>query len=86
MVGSCKAGEIEKIGYSYTKKNTHKQVVVDPVCIKDKGKPGKGKKLIIMPEQDVGLLSKYGYNLKILFIQNYFFSISKSNPYLIFIV
>ena len=64
MVGSCKAGEIERTGYSYTKKNTHNLVIVDPICIKDKGKPGKGKKLITMPEQDVGLLSKYGYSLK----------------------
>ena len=64
MVGSCKTGEIKRKGYSYTKNNTNNQVVVDPICIKDKGKPGKGKKLITIPDEDVGLLSKYGYSLK----------------------
>ena len=61
--GKCNPGEIERVGYSYTKKSgTH--VEVDPSCVSDKGKPGKGPKLITMPEYDVGLLSKYGYNLR----------------------
>lgn len=33
-------------------------------CITDKGKPGKGPKLIEIPDEDKGLLSKYGYSLK----------------------
>ena len=61
---NCGKGKIEKVGYTYTRKSTDKKIKVKSVCITDKGKPGKGPKLITMPESDVGLLSKYGYELK----------------------
>jgi hypothetical protein len=64
MPGKCPTGKIERVGYSYTKKTTGKNVHVNPTCINDMGKKGKGEKLIIIPEADVGLLSKYGYKLK----------------------
>ena len=64
MSNKCQTGEIEKVGYSYSKKNSNKKIDVNPVCIKDKGKPGKGIKIIDFPEEDIGLLSKYGYKLK----------------------
>ena len=57
----CPKGQIERIGFNYTKKI----VKVSPSCVPDKGKPGKGPKLIIMPEYDIGLLSDYGYSLKL---------------------
>ena len=59
----CPKGEIERVGYSFVKK-TGTNVSVKPTCITDKGKPGKGPKLIIMPQEDKGLLSDYGYSLK----------------------
>jgi hypothetical protein len=62
-MSKCSTNEIERDGYSY-KNKSGKQVDVKPTCIKDKGKPGKGEKLINFPEEDVGLLSKYGYKLK----------------------
>lgn len=49
-----------RVGYKYVKK-TGTKVKVNPTCVVDKGRPGKGPKLIIMPEYDVGLLSDYGY-------------------------
>jgi hypothetical protein len=64
MSNKCQTGDIEKVGYSYTKKNSNKKIDVNSVCIKDKGKPGKGMKIIDFPEEDIGLLSKYGYKLK----------------------
>jgi len=60
----CPPGQIEKAGYSFEKKISKKIVKVTPTCIEDKGKPGKGPKLIIIPPEDRGLLSKYGYSLK----------------------
>ena len=62
--GTCKKGQILRTGYEYTKKNTNKTVKVKPTCIEDKGKPGKGPKLIIIPKEDIGLLDKYNYTLK----------------------
>lgn len=60
---SCPKGEIERVSYSYDKKSgTH--VKVPKTCIEDKGKPGKGPKLIPIPKEDEGLLSNYGYSLK----------------------
>lgn len=59
----CPSGQIERVGYSYTKKSGT-YVEVDSSCVPDKGKPGKGQKLITMPEYDIGLLTKYGYNLR----------------------
>ena len=63
MQRKCGEGQIERAGYSYTKKKTQKKVSVQPTCIQDKGKPGKGLKLIPIPKYDVGLLSKHGYSL-----------------------
>ena len=37
---------------------------MNPTCIEDKGKPGKGPKLITIPKEDHGLLEKYDYSLK----------------------
>ena len=62
-MSKCSKGEIERVGYSFVKK-TGTHVSVKPTCIKDKGKPGKGPKLITIPHEDEGLLSKYGYSLK----------------------
>ncbi len=64
MSSNCPKGQIERIGYKYTKKTSKKTIRVNPICIKDKGKEGKGPKLIQMPKEDEGLLSQYGYNLK----------------------
>lgn len=61
--GKCGKGQIERVGYSYVRKKTQKKVSVPATCVSDKGKPGKGPKLITIPEYDVGLLSKYGYSL-----------------------
>ncbi len=63
MPGKCPIGEIQRVGYSYIKKKTNKKVNVKSTCIEDKGRAGKGPKLIQIPEYDVGLLSKYGYSL-----------------------
>lgn len=62
-MSKCDKGQIERVGYSFVKKKTGKKVSVGSSCISDKGKPGKGPKLITIPEYDVGLLSKYGYSL-----------------------
>ncbi len=63
MDSKCPKGKIERIGYTYTKKSTKKTVKVNPTCVEDKGKKGKGPKLITIPKYDVGLLSDYGYSL-----------------------
>jgi len=60
---SCPKGQIERVGYEYDKANgTH--VKVGKTCVEDKGKPGKGPKLIPIPKEDAGLLTAYGYSLK----------------------
>ena len=59
----CNKNQIKRDEYSYVKKKTQQKVSVPATCISDKGKPGKGPKLIIIPEYDIGLLSKYGYAL-----------------------
>jgi hypothetical protein len=59
---SCNKGEIKKASYSY-KKKTGKKVSVKSSCIRDLGAPGKGPKLITIPKEDIGLLSKHGYHL-----------------------
>jgi hypothetical protein len=62
-MSKCPKGKIERVSYEYNKKSgTH--VKVNPTCITDKGKPGKGPKLISIPEYDIGLLTKYGYSLQ----------------------
>ena len=60
----CQKGQIQKVGYTFVKKSSKKPVKVKPTCIEDKGKPGKGPKLIKIPPEDEGILGKYGYNLK----------------------
>lgn len=60
----CPEGKIERVSYSYIKKSTNKKVAVKKTCIDDQGKPGKGPKLILIPKEDIGLLSDYGYSLK----------------------
>jgi hypothetical protein len=64
MSNKCPKGEILRVGYSYEKKKTGKNINVKPTCIIDKGKSGKGYKLFEIPEEDIGLLTDYGYSLK----------------------
>jgi len=59
---TCPLGKIERVGYTYKKKG--KTINVIPTCVSDKGKPGKGPKLIVIPKYDSGLLSDYGYSLQ----------------------
>jgi hypothetical protein len=54
---------VERVGYSYKRKTSKKNIKVHKVCIKDQGKLGKGPKLGILPSYDVGILSDYGYSL-----------------------
>lgn len=61
---SCPKGQIMKEAYTYIKKSTGKKVKVKKTCVEDKGKPGKGPKLITIPSYDVGLMSEFGYELK----------------------
>ena len=62
MTLKCPKYEIERSGYSFDKKpGVHVQV--KPTCIIDRGKPGKGPKLIIIPKEDKKILSEYGYSL-----------------------
>ena len=63
--GKCPKGEIKRVGFVYTKKTSKKLVKVKPTCIEDRGKPGKGPKLITIPPEDEGILGKYGYSLKL---------------------
>jgi hypothetical protein len=60
---NCSKGEIMRKGYSYKRKISKKEIKVKPLCIQDRGKIGKGPKLIKIPSYDVGLLSKYNYSL-----------------------
>ena len=64
MSKKCQSGQIQKIGYTFVKKSSKKIVKVKPICIEDKGKTGKGPKLITIPSEDKGILGKYGYTLK----------------------
>ena len=62
----CKRGQIKRNAYtrkSYTRKDGTKvrRTRVKTGCIRDLGKPGKGKKLFTLKK---GELSKYGYSLK----------------------
>jgi hypothetical protein len=63
----CSSGQILRKAYSrkaYTKNDgTKVRSSKSPaVCIKDVGKPGKGKRLFVLRK---GTLSKYGYSTKI---------------------
>ena len=61
---SCPTGTIQRIGYSFSKKNSKETIKVKPSCIKDRGKPGKGPKLFEIPKEDKDLLGDFGYTLK----------------------
>ena len=56
MARTCKKGEIRVRGH--TKKNGRR---VRSYCTKDRGVPGKGKRLFTLKK---GGLTKYGYSLK----------------------
>ncbi len=56
---------IKRSSYSYKKSSSNKNVKVGSKCIKDLGQPGKGPKIIKLPKQDIGILSDYGYSLKL---------------------
>jgi hypothetical protein len=65
--GICPKGMILRSGYSFKRKDSKKIVKVKKECIKDQGKPSKtikGPKLGILPKEDIGILSDYGYSLK----------------------
>jgi hypothetical protein len=62
----CPKGMIERVAYSFKRKTSKKKVNVKAVCIKDQGKmskTSKGPKLDILPKEDIGILSDYGYSL-----------------------
>jgi hypothetical protein len=52
----CPKGKILRKGYT-----TKKGVKVKPTCVKDMGKPGKGKKLFTLKKGELG---KFGYAIK----------------------
>lgn len=58
----CSRGEITRKGYNF-RRSDGTRVRVSSSCIKDRGAPGKGPRLIIIPKESRGLLEKYGYNL-----------------------
>ena len=64
MASKCPSGMISRKSYSYKKKSGTK-VKVGSKCIKDQGMPGKGPKIIRLPKEDIGILSNYGYSLKL---------------------
>lgn len=64
----CSPGKIMRKGYKRsaykrTDGTVVKETKVDPVCIKDQGKPGKGPKTLPKPDDKLHL-SKYGYYYK----------------------
>ncbi len=65
MATKCPSGMIKRKSYSYKKKSSSKTVKVSSKCIKDQGMPGKGPKIIKLPKEDIGILSDYGYSLKL---------------------
>lgn len=65
-MSQCPPGQIQRVGYTYTRQQNNTEVTVPSTCVPDQGKPGKGPKLIQMPESDIGLLSKYGNQIKII--------------------
>lgn len=58
MTRSCSRGSIRRKSYIRRSKSG-KRTRVPSVCIKDRGKPGKGPKILPIPER--GVLSRYGY-------------------------
>jgi hypothetical protein len=65
MATKCPSGMIKRSSYSYKKSSSNKKVKVGSKCIKDQGMPGKGPKIIKIPKEDIGILSNYGYSLKL---------------------
>lgn len=69
MATKCPSGMIKRSSYSYKKSSSNKKVKVGSkqpkVIIKDQGMPGKGPKIIKIPKEDIGILSNYGYSLKL---------------------
>jgi hypothetical protein len=64
MTTKCPSGMIKRKSYSFKKSNS-KTVKVGSKCIKDQGMPGKGPQIIKLPKEDIGILSDYGYSLKL---------------------
>lgn len=58
MARSCSRGSIRRKSY-VRKSKSGKRTRVPSACIKDRGKPGKGPKILPIPER--GVLSRYGY-------------------------
>lgn len=56
MAAACPRGQIMRRGYT-----TRRGVRVKPVCIRDRGKPGKGERLFVLRR---GSLRKHGYSAK----------------------
>ena len=65
MATKCQSGMIKRKSYSYKKTSSNKNVKVSSKCIKDQGQPGKGPKIIKLPKEDIGILSNFGYSLKL---------------------
>ncbi len=66
MATKCPPGMIKR--KSYYKQSSKTKVKVgskQPKVIKDQGQPGKGPKIIRLPKEDIGILSDYGYSLKL---------------------
>lgn len=64
---NCKKGEILREGYvrkSYTRKDGSrvKNTYVQPSCIQDRGKSGKGPKILPKPDPNIHLRD-YGYSV-----------------------
>jgi hypothetical protein len=56
---SCPQGQIMRISYRRKLPHSKRTIRVSRVCIKDVGRPGKGKK--ILPKLKPGKLSQFGY-------------------------
>jgi len=66
MTPSCSSGKIRRAAYTrkaYTRKDgiRVKGTRVASRCIRDQGKPGKGKRLFTLKK---GMLTKYGYSTR----------------------
>lgn len=56
----CPKGQILRKGYSAKRKSTGRKYRVSAKCVKDRGNPGKGPKVI--PPLKKGALEKFGYH------------------------
>ncbi len=59
----CKLGEIKRVSYTYTKKNSKKLIKIKLGAHGGIVSIGHNKKLIIIPKYDIGLLTQFGYKL-----------------------